>query len=102
MVSVVNVAGFPSRVNDARWFPPDDAGSIARRPLAPAPASIVKLRVVPSRKIDWNDEASRPSSQVSIWRPETTGTPWACADATMASDPLEAALSVCMFAVKTP
>ncbi len=55
MVSVVNVTWFPSRVSDARWFPADETGSIARRPLEPSPASIVKLRVVPSLEIDWNE-----------------------------------------------
>ena len=34
-----------------------------------------------------NDEPLRPSSQVSICRAETTGTPRACAEAMMASEP---------------
>src|SRR5882672_4458122 len=77
-------------------------GTIARRPFAPLPGLIVKLSLSPLQPIDPNEDWLRPSSQVNIWRAETIGTPRAWAEATIASDPADAASSVCMLAVKTP
>jgi hypothetical protein len=44
----------------------------------------------------------RPSSHVSIWAAETTGTPRAMAASTIAWAPVCGAESVCMFAVNAP
>jgi hypothetical protein len=44
----------------------------------------------------------RPSSQVSSWRAEITGTPWRWAEASTWSLSYVVAWSVCMFAVKAP
>src|ERR1035437_8089409 len=82
-------------------------GSMVCRPLAPEPAATVKLRTLPPEPSSVQlcvpkEEPPRPSSQVSIWAAETTGTPCAAAEAMMASEPALAAESVCMLAAKAP
>ncbi len=59
---------------------------MARRPLAPAPAVMWKERMPADQLRALKLELPRPSSQVSSWRPETIGTPRACAETRMASD----------------
>src|SRR4029079_18054792 len=102
MVWVVNVTGDPPRVIPARTPTEDVVGSIACRPLAPAPTAIVKLSVLPDHASDPNDDPFRPSSHVSSCFADTTGTPLAMAALTMVCWPGWLALSVCMFAVTTP
>jgi hypothetical protein len=55
---------------------------MARKPLAPAPAVTVKFSTVPLQLKALKDELFLPSSQVSICRDETMGTPRAWAEAT--------------------
>jgi hypothetical protein len=86
-----------------RVRPPDaTVGTIAVSPLAPLPTLTVNdswllLQVMPE-----NDEAFRPSSQFSIWREETMGTPCAFAEASNWSLANVSGLSVCMFATNAP
>ena len=56
-------------------------GSITVRLRAPAPMSTEKVSALALHARFLNDEPLRPSSQVSIWRPETIGTwrDWAVA-----------------------
>src|SRR5215213_8603432 len=83
-----------------------DAGTIACRPLAPAPTAIENdSRLLPFQVIALNDEPLRPSSHSSICRAVITGTDRACADARIASEPVwpsDGLKSVCMLAVKAP
>ena len=62
----------------------------------------MKSSLLPFQVSELNEDPLRPSSQWSIWRAETTGTPRDSAEATIASEPRLEALSVCMLAVKTP
>ena len=102
MVCVVYVAECPLRVSPVKGPAADVAGSIPCSPFVLAPSVTVKPRTPPLHESEPNDEASRPSSHCSIWRPETTGTPRALAEAMIASDPLDAAVSVCILAVNAP
>ena len=102
IVSRVSVTGLPSRVIVLSAVPPNVAGSIARRPVAPAPTPILNERRLLLHEIASNVEPLRPSSHVSIWRLVTTGTPRAFADATIAFAPGEFTTSVCMFALNAP
>ncbi len=67
---------------------------------------MLKLRLPRFQARPPKAEAPLPSSQVSIWRPETTGTPRAWAEATIwgaAIEPFQGGpLSECMLAVKAP
>ena len=98
----VKATGPPSRVIEPSTPRAEWVGSIACRPLTPAATPTVKCKVSTLHAIEPKAAPLRPSSQSSIWRADTIGTPRACADATMASEPSEASLSVCMLAVKTP
>ena len=60
------------------------------------------LRTLFDQVIGPNAVAFRPSTHVSNWLADTTGTPRACADATMAWEPGCTAVSVCMLATKAP
>ena len=102
MICVVYETGVPLRVRVVNSPAAEVVGTIACRPLAPVPAVMVKLRVPPLQATELKDEPLRPSSQVSIWRAETMGMPWACAEVTMASDSTVEAKSVCALAVKAP
>ena len=62
----------------------------------------MKPSTLPANDTLPNDDALRPSIQSSICLADTTGTPRACADATIADQPSDVAESVCMFAVNTP
>jgi hypothetical protein len=62
-------------------------GSSARKLWAPVAWVTLKVRVFPLQRIELNEEEFRPSSQVNICNAETTGTPCACAEATIASAP---------------
>src|SRR5262245_12447615 len=98
----VKATGLPFSVIPLSDPPTTTVGSIACRPFAPVPTATLKVSTLPLHVIDWNDDPLRPSSQVSIWRALTTGTPRDCADATIASDPIDPSdglKSVCMFAV---
>src|SRR5262245_4652205 len=68
---------------------PARAGSIACSPFAPVPRVTlnVSTREAASHEIPVNDDPLRPSSHVSICRADTTGTPRASADVTIASEP---------------
>jgi hypothetical protein len=61
-----------------------------------------KLRVFPFQFSELHVEALRPSSHVSIWRAETTGTPWASAELTTEVDVSVETKSVCALTVNTP
>ncbi len=67
----------------------EETGSIARSPFAPPVMS--KVSELPAQASLLKAEPFRPSSQVSICRPDTTGTPRARAAATTASEAAEAA-----------
>src|SRR5262245_15556889 len=101
-VLMAKATGVPLRARPVSVLVPHCAGTIACNPLAPTPTFTVKPSVVPSQVSDANDDAFRPSSHVSICRAETIGTPRACAEARMASEPDDSTESVCMLAVKTP
>ena len=75
---------------------------MACRPFAPAATAMPKVSTPPLQVMSWNDEPLRPSSQVSICFAETTGTPRAFAEATIAAAWLSVEPSVWMFAVKAP
>src|SRR6478672_7253620 len=102
MVVTVVATGVPLRVRPLRGPPAEAAGIMPDRRLAPAPTATVKLSVEFDHVMVPNDEPLRPSSQSSICFEDTMGTPRACAEATMASDPACTALSVCMLVVNTP
>ncbi len=92
----------PSRLTLVRLPVAELIGSIARRPFAPAAWLTLKLSLFALKEIAPNEDWLRPSSHCSICLAETTGTPRAWAEATIAFAPSLTALSVCMFAVKTP
>ncbi len=69
--------------------PAELTGTIARRPFAPP--VMLKLSVFAAQVVPENAEPLRKSSQVSSWRPETTGVPCALAEAMTWSDAVEAA-----------
>ena len=75
MVWVVNGTGSPLNVILVNVPVGPFVGSIPCRFLALAPATILKYRVLPLHDRDWKDDVLRPSSQVSICRDETIGTP---------------------------
>ena len=75
---------------------------MASRPFAPAPTAMPKVSTPPLQERPWNDEPLRPSSQVSICFAETTGTPRACAELTMAAAWSSVAPSVWMLATNAP
>ena len=102
MVSCVYVTGLPSRVIPLKGPTADWAGTITCKPLAPAPMETVKESVSVFQLSDSKAEPLRPSSQVNIWRPETTGTLLLWAAAMMASEPGELKISECILAVKAP
>ncbi len=82
----VVVTATPARVRLPSTLPAAErSGSMPCRPTASAPRDTVNVSTPPVHVDPPNDDALRASSQVSIWRAETTGTPWACADATTAS-----------------
>jgi hypothetical protein len=99
---VVKAIGLPLRLMLVNEPAPEAVGTIACRFLAPAPIVIVKLNVLPFQNNEPNDEELRPSSHCSICNEETMGTPRDCAEDTIASDPADAMLSVCILAVKAP
>ena len=102
IVSLVVTTGAPPRSTETRLPAAEVTGSIARSPFAPLAGSIVKWSLWPLQSMPPKEDWLRPSSQVSICRAETIGTPRARAEATIASEPAEVASSVCMLAVKTP
>src|SRR5947209_18233606 len=81
---------------------PEFIGNMVIRFLAPAAAMMLKLNLLLLQVSPLIIELFLPSSQVSICLAETTGTPWACAEAMIASEPGDAAWSVCMLAQNTP
>ena len=87
IVCVAKLTGWPLRAIACSAPVGPLAGSIAWSPVAPAPWATLKLRRPPLKASPWKDDALRPSSHVSIWRAETTGTPRACAAAMIASAP---------------
>ena len=102
IVAIVHATAAPSRVRLTSAPDAEAAGSIARRLREPVYAEIVKLKPFAIHDSAPNDEPLRPSIQFSICLAETTGTPCACAEATMASEPAWGHESKCMFAVNTP
>src|SRR4029079_15811944 len=77
-------------------------GSIASSPLAPAPAVIRNVSVLPAQESWLKDQELRPSVQSRACFALTTGTSCASAEAPIASDSVEATRSVWAFAVKRP
>ena len=73
---------------------PDRVGSMPCRPTAAGSRVTTKLSALPFQPNDPNDDALRASSQVSICRAVTIGTPRACAAATVVSDSIELTTSV--------
>ena len=69
-------------------------GTMALSPTAVRSADTVNVSEVPFHDCEENDEALRPSSQVSICRDDTTGTPWALAELTVAVASTESTASV--------
>ncbi len=65
---------------------PERRGSMPCSPLAAGLRETLKLNALPLQLIALKAEALRASSQASIWRADTTGTPRAWAEATTASD----------------
>src|ERR1044071_381761 len=102
MMSVVNETAFPFFVIPESEPAADWNGTMAFNPFEPLPTATVNVNEFPEYEMFPNDELFRPSNQPSICFAETTGTPWARADATIASEPEEEALSVCILAVKAP
>jgi hypothetical protein len=102
ITSVVNATGEPSRVSD--MSEPDAArnGSIAWRLRAPVATAIVNPSVLPLQFTLANAEPLRPSTHVSICFDDTTGTPRACAEPTIAFEPGWLAVSKCMLAQNAP
>ncbi len=89
--------GWPPEVIPVSVPAAASTGSMARSPLAPP--VMPNVSALPFQASPVKAEALRPSSQVSICRPETTGAPCALAAATTASEAAEAAKSVWMLAV---
>ncbi len=102
IVWVVVAIWTPSRFSVVSAPTEEVVGTIPRSPLAPAAWLTLKLSLLPLQEIPSKEDWLRPSSHCSICWAETTGTPRDCAEATIASEPALEALSVCMFAVKTP
>ena len=102
MTWAVYVTGPPSRVMLASGPIAARAGTSACKPLEPGPGAMLKLRLLPIQSTEPNEEPLRPSSQVNIWRPVTTGTPRASAAVTTASATSELTASVCALTVKLP
>src|SRR3954468_21554834 len=102
MVRVVNGALVPLRLSV--WSEPaeDWVGIIAWSPLAAVSTLTLKLSAPPDQPNAENDERSRPLTQSSSCLAETIGTPRVWAEATMACESLEAALSVWMFMTNAP
>jgi hypothetical protein len=99
MVCTLNATALPARETAVSTEPPDRKGSIAWMPLVLAPAEIEKPRVEPFQVNEPNEDELRPSSQFSIWRLDTTGTPRAFADAITVVDSGMIATSVCALTV---
>jgi hypothetical protein len=87
MVCVVKTTGFPPIVMLLTVPLGPLLGSIARRFRAPFACAMVNESVLPLHASDLKAEEFRPSSQVSICNAETTGTPCAFAEVTIASAP---------------
>jgi hypothetical protein len=81
IVCTLNVSAALLRVIAVSTRAPERYGSIAWMPLVFGPAVIANDSVVPFQAKVPNDDELRPSSQFSICRLETTGTPRAVADA---------------------
>src|SRR5690242_19464706 len=92
----------PFRVNAVRAPAAAFAGTMPVRPLDPGACATSNRRLPAADETLANDELLRPSSQVSIWPAETTGTPRATAASTIACAPGCGEESVCMFAVNAP
>ena len=95
----VKATGFAPSVIVPRTLLPERVGNIACRPVAAGLALTVKLSVFRLPLMLPNDEEFRPSSQVSIWRLVTIGTPRATAELTTASAAADEAASVCALMV---
>ena len=65
----------PSRLTVVNAPTEEVVGTIPRRPFAPAAWVTLKLSLFPLQETPSNEDWLRPSSQVSICRAETTGTP---------------------------
>ncbi len=89
----------PARVRPVRTPAAVRVGTIALSPVAAGSAVTVKVSTLANHDCALNDDALRASSQVSICRAETTGTPCALAEATVAEASVEAATSVCALMV---
>ena len=93
------VTAFPLRVIDVSAPALAWAGSIACKPVVLLPGATVKLSELLPQASDPNEELLRPSSQSSIWRLDTIGTPRESAELTVASATAEFAESVCALTV---
>ena len=102
MICVVYTTGTALRLISDSGPIAEFSGTIACILRDPAAAVIMKLSLFPLHASPPNEEPLRPSSHVSICCADTTGTPCAWADATMASEPGCGDDSRCMFVVKTP
>src|SRR5689334_23068355 len=102
MVCVVKLTGAPFRVRLVNALPPAVAGSMACRLRAPLPTATVKFKVLLLQDNDPKEELLRPSTQVSICREDTMGTPSDWAVATIESAPGSDTVSLCMLATKAP
>ncbi len=74
-------------------------GIIALSPVADGSAVTVNVSDEPVQDSALKEEALRASSQVSICRDETTGTPCVLAEATVAVASVESTASVCALIV---
>jgi len=85
LVRLANACGLPLRVTPLIPATAELAGTITRRPFEPAAGVNVKLSALTLQLTVPNSELLRPSSHSIIWRPDTTGTLRACAEATIAN-----------------
>src|SRR5262245_42641913 len=102
ITSVVNATGEPLRVSVISCPEAARNGSIACRLRAPEATEIEKPSVLPLQLTLPNAEPLRPSSHVSICLDDTTGTPRATAEPTIAFEPGWFSVSKCMLAQNAP
>src|SRR4029453_14182532 len=102
MVVVVKGPAPPGPVMLLRVPAADCSGTIACSPFAPLAVAIVKLRTFTFQAIVPNEELLRASSQVSICRLDTIGTPRARAELRTASASGVSGRSVCALTVYAP
>src|SRR5262249_21750514 len=102
IVWVVKDTELPPVVIEVSVFVPELIGSIAWRPFAPAPGLTSRVRTLPLHEKLEKVEAFLAFVQSSSCLALMTGTLWLCADAMMASESAEAALSVWMLATYEP